>query len=363
MKKALFSLLAGLLFVPACAQNYTVSGIVPEGATVVYLRNTDKPNETAPDSIRIKAGQKTFSFKGDAQGLLFAHVFTNRNELDAVPVVMNGDVTVDIDGKTATGTPENDLLTETEKKMAANNDELAALENEVGELQESGVILSQETLQPYIERYEAAQSQNVEIVKALADANLTSPVPAYYIDGMINDLDRADIIRWADAGAEFMKQPCLKRIAGVVQLWKRATPGVMFTDIEENGLDGKLHKLSEYVGKGNYVLIDFWASWCGPCMRELPNVKKAYEKYHAKGFDVVGLSFDQDDKAWRGAIDRMGMPWHHMSDLKGWETIAGTTYGINAIPATLLVDPEGKIIANGLRGEELQKKLQEIFGE
>ena len=146
-----------------------------------------------------------------------------------------------------------------------------------------------------------------------------------------------------------------------VEGWKRQQPGVMFTDIELADTTGVQHKLSEYVGRGNYVLIDFWASWCGPCMREMPQVKALYDKYHAKGFDIVGLSFDRDHKNWVGAIQRKGLNWHHLSDLKYWDTLAGRTYGINAIPATLLVGPDGKIVAANLHGEELAAKLKEIY--
>ena len=95
----------------------------------------------------------------------------------------------------------------------------------------------------------------------------------------------------------------------------------------------------------------------------MPNVVAAYEKYHAKGFDIVGLSFDKDKDAWLKAIDELKMPWTHLSDLKGWETVAASTYGINAIPASLLVDPEGIIVARDLRGKALGSKLAEIFGE
>ena len=144
---------------------------------------------------------------------------------------------------------------------------------------------------------------------------------------------------------------------------KNAYVGKQFTDLEEPDADGKMHKLSEYVGKGKWVLVDFWASWCGPCMQEMPNVVAAYEKYHAKGFDVVGLSFDNKKEPWLKAIADQKMSWTHLSDLKGWRTIASETYGVNSIPDNLLIDPQGKIVARGLRAQGLQDKLKEIFGE
>ena len=139
--------------------------------------------------------------------------------------------------------------------------------------------------------------------------------------------------------------------------------GKQFTDLEEADTDGNMHKLSEYVGKGKWVLVDFWASWCGPCMQEMPNVVAAYEKYHAKGFDVVGLSFDNKKEPWLKAIADQKMPWTHLSDLKGWRTVASSVYDVNSIPDNLLIDPQGKIVARGLRAQALQDKLKQIFGE
>ena len=142
---------------------------------------------------------------------------------------------------------------------------------------------------------------------------------------------------------------------------RRAFIGEPFWDLMESDPDGNSHLLSEYVGQGRWVLVDFWASWCGFCRAEKPNQLVAYKKYHRKGFDIVGLSFDDDKEAWLKAIADWEMPWIQLSDLKGWQTVAAGTYAVSGLPDNLLIDPEGTIVARGVFGEDLEKRLSGIF--
>ncbi|MCV9386327.1 peroxiredoxin family protein [Reichenbachiella ulvae] len=124
--------------------------------------------------------------------------------------------------------------------------------------------------------------------------------------------------------------------------------------------NGEIITLSSLRGK--YVLIDFWAAWCRPCRMENPNVVKMYEKYHDKGFDILGVSLDRKKESWVQAIQQDGLNWNHVSDLQYFNSEAAQLYQINSIPATYLIDPEGKIIGKNLRGPVLEAKLEEIFG-
>jgi thiol-disulfide isomerase/thioredoxin len=120
-------------------------------------------------------------------------------------------------------------------------------------------------------------------------------------------------------------------------------------------------KLSDL--KGKVVLIDFWASWCGPCRKENPNVVKTYEKYKDAGFTVMSVSLDSDKAKWLEAIQKDGLVWpNHVSDLGGWQSKVARLYGVGSIPQTILLDKEGKIIASNLRGPALEAELQKIFG-
>jgi len=137
-------------------------------------------------------------------------------------------------------------------------------------------------------------------------------------------------------------------------------PGAQAPDFSQATPEGEELALSELRGK--IVLIDFWASWCGPCRRENPNVVQVYHKYKEKGFEILGVSLDNNRDRWLGAIEEDNLTWQHVSDLKGWSNAAAQKYQVSSIPQTYLLDREGKIIARNLRGPSLERKLEELFG-
>lgn len=135
--------------------------------------------------------------------------------------------------------------------------------------------------------------------------------------------------------------------------------GEMAPEIALPQVDGSILKLSDLRGK--VVLIDFWASWCGPCRAEFPNVKNLYARFQSKGFEIYGVSLDKDRPSWVSSINSLGLTWKQVSDLKFWACAPAKTYKVSGIPFTVLIDKEGKIIAKNLRGEDLEKKLEELF--
>lgn len=191
--------------------------------------------------------------------------------------------------------------------------------------------------------------------------NINNPVGefllmTYYQNIPLNQID--DLLK------QFSENQIKGKILDVkkhVDLMKSIQPGHPFVDFSSSTPDGRVVKLSDEVKRNKVTLLDFWASWCGPCKAEMPYVIEAYKNYKEKGFGVIGISLDNNANKWTKAIEDWGMPWVHVSDLNGWKSKGATLYGIHAIPSSYLIGQDGIIIVINLRGEDLSNKLKELL--
>jgi peroxiredoxin len=215
---------------------------------------------------------------------------------------------------------------------------------------------------PVIEQeYNKLEQGRREELRNLLLANAGSAAALLLIEKLdiTADFDVYDSV----ASAASRNNPSFKPAADLKQkvaLERKLAVGNPAPEISLPGPDGGEIKLSSLRGK--VVLIDFWASWCGPCRRENPEVVRIYNRFRDKGFEVFGVSLDRDRDAWLNAIAKDGLVWTQVSDLKYWQSQAAQLYGVKSIPHTVLIDQEGKIIMRRLRGKALERKLEEIFG-
>ena len=209
--------------------------------------------------------------------------------------------------------------------------------------------------------YLAVQGRNNAKLKGLIRKNATSVVSGFAVGAFLNPDEE---FQFTDSVAAVQRKvnpgsPFTKELTARLEPMRVTAKGALAPEINLATPEGKPLALSSLRGK--YVLLDFWASWCGPCRQENPNVVKAYNKFKDKGFTIYSVSLDQDRAKWLKAIETDGLAWHHVSDLAGWNSAGGSAYGVKAIPQSFLIDPQGHIVAKNLRGEALAAKLAEVL--
>ena len=361
MKKVMFIAALMLAALPTEAQQvkYTINGISKDNGKTVSLIDR-KTNQTV-NTATVVDGK--FTMNGNAEKDAFMAIGIKENPWATIFFNDGTPMTINLNDSTLKGSPLNERLVRYDidinapyanymiKIQSMSEEERKAKEMELA----GGLMIAMMKMMTGVEKVFKEERETL--------------VPVAFISEYQQMFGQQKLDSVLATKPVWASHPIVKSLVDhaaqqkALEEKKLAFIGKQFIDLEEADPDGKMHKLSEYVGKGKWVLVDFWASWCGPCKAEMPNVVAAYEKYHNKGFDIVGLSFDNKKEPWVKDIENLKMPWTHLSDLKGWNTVASEVYGVNSIPDNLLIDPQGKIVARGLRAQGLQNKLKEIFGE
>lgn len=359
-----------LLFATSCTtdkDSYVVKGTVAGNdfnGKEVFLQELTEDGRgfTSLDTATIENG--TFTFKGKAgekPQVRFVAVADSPYR-PALFVLENGNIEINIDTVSSVkGTAMNDKYQEVTNKLEAINKKLRNIGEEYQKAAANG------TLTPEMEEKSSKEMQEnskemTNILYEYTKENIQNPIGEFFFLTVVSGLEeeqQKELL--AMTTNEFRQKDNVKQLEEHFKLMENSAIGKMFIDVKGLTPAGKEVSLSDYAGKGKIVLIDFWASWCGPCVREMPTVVEAYKKYKNKGFEVVGISLDEDKAAWEKAIKNLGITWPQMSDLKGWGSELSAPYGVRGIPYTILLDKDGKIIEKNLRGHELLSKLDELL--
>ena len=370
MRKILFILLAFAFLASCGGTSYKIKGHIEglEDGIVVTLNTVENNSLVAQDSDVVKNGK--FVLTGNTDSCRIGIItFEIEGQLSGCQLFLEkGTISLDCDMFTGSqhivGTENNDAFQDFYDRMDAMNTQAEELQDKIkittatqgdctdlikqlGELQDTyeNVVLAS---------IEDNTDKLFGVQQLIENYSMFEPEKVIELIGLFED--------------RFSGNEALNQLKSAMQSQLNISVGRKYTDFEAGLLDrkkddisGKL-SLSSVVAKNKYVLLDFWASWCGPCMGEVPNLKAAYKKYKSKGFEIVSVSVDDDQDDWKYAIKENGMDWIQLLNGEDLEDSPAVIYGVRSIPSTFLIDSEGTIIMRNLRGDQLDKALGEKLG-
>lgn len=335
---------------PAAPKEYIVEGTADttKNGEMVYL--TDWGLRKKLDSVTLENG--TFTFKGAFDTVRYCHISIGRSYTDFI--LEGGNIKIDLQERTVSGTPLNEAFRQYRQQI----DSLGKVQDEtykkLSEEIEDKKLVSEKMMELYNNEWRPMyhkindntfEANTNNIIGALIAKELSYGATTGKMDTLLNKLNK-----------DILDGPLVKPLVERNEILKKTAESQKFTDFTITQEDGSKVSFSDYVGKGKYVLVDFWASWCGPCRAEGPNLKELYKKYKGDKFEILGVAVWDELEKTKEAIKEDKMDWPQIMDAK---EIPTKLYGIQGIPHIMLIGPDGTIIARNLRGEKMKEKVAE----
>lgn len=348
---------AAVLALTACHSNtYKISGAVEglnDGDTLFITNDLQAGIPT--DTLIVKDGK--FELSGETDSTYLCMVYSEkRNELNAPFFIEPGNISIKL-----VETPGASRVggTKCNEQWQELNDSVMTIGKEINRIAEHiyGNTVDEMEQQKGMEQIEKLNQRFSAIVVKTTEKNIKNEfgyfLLTYYPEELIDNQTRMKLIdKLPD---EKQKRPAIQEMLVNLKQAAESAEGMTIKDFTQSGLDGTPVSLLDEVSKNKITVIDFWASWCGPCRQEMPFMVELYDKYKDKGLGIIGISLDEDSDAWKAATQQLNIPWVQMSDLKGWENAIAKHFCVTSIPHTIVVDQQGKILKRGLRSEKLEE--------
>jgi len=358
MIRLFFAAVLCVLLAGCHSKSYKITGTLESGGEgdTIFL-TSDLVGGQPEDTAFLHNGK--FSFSGETDSTYLCIVYSAREKDKNIPFFIEpGNIKVVI-GKDPSATRVTG--TSTNEKWQQLNDSIAFFAHKMDSIATAAYAseINKEKREAAMSQVETLQKRFVQCVQNAARRNIDNEfgyfIVTNYDDAILGNGLREELVK--QMPDRFQERPAIKELKKIMVAQKT----LQLSDVSMKDVNGQELRLMDEVKKHHVTIIDFWASWCAPCVQEMPNLVRLYKEYSQRGLGIIGVSLDSSDTDWQSAVDILGMTWPNVSELNGWKNSLAQQYGVKAIPFTMVVDSSGKILQKGLRGEQLATFVDEYL--